>query len=201
MGNLFKCSCLIFLWGGIISCSINSKKNELVDLVKKWENKEIFYPIETAFTIYGKDTISNYMSLGKEYTIVTYFDSLGCMSCKLQAAKWKDFIYILDSISKNTVPVNFYVHPKDKDEFCSLLKKEQFDVPICVDQNDSFQKLNQFPNMIDFRTFLLDANNKVVAIGNPIHNPKVKELYLKIIQGKESTESEKQLTILFICLL
>ena len=35
------------------------------------------------------------------------------------------------------------------------------------------------------RTFLLDKDNKVLAIGNPIHNPKVKELYLKIIQGEK----------------
>lgn len=36
-----------------------------------------------------------------------------------------------------------------------------------------------------FQTFLLDKDNKVVAIGNPIHNPKIKELYLNIISGKK----------------
>jgi hypothetical protein len=36
-----------------------------------------------------------------------------------------------------------------------------------------------------FQTFLLDKGNKVLAIGNPVHNPKVKELYLKIIQGEK----------------
>ena len=41
-----------------------------------------------------------------------------------------------------------------------------------------------------FQTFLLDKDNKVVAIGNPIHNSKVKELYLKTIQG-EKVEQDK----------
>ena len=36
---------------------------------------------------------------------------------------------------------------------------------------------------MNFQTFLLDRNNRVIAIGNPIYNPKVKELYLKIIKG------------------
>ena len=36
-----------------------------------------------------------------------------------------------------------------------------------------------------FQTFLLDNDNRVVAMGNPIHNLKVRELYLKIIQGRE----------------
>ena len=35
-----------------------------------------------------------------------------------------------------------------------------------------------------FQTFLLNSDNKVLAIGNPI-NPKVKELYLKIIQSEK----------------
>ena len=43
-----------------------------------------------------------------------------------------------------------------------------------------------------FQTFLLDKDNKVVAIGNPIHNPKVKDLYLKIITGKEQNSNKNR---------
>ena len=35
-----------------------------------------------------------------------------------------------------------------------------------------------------FHTFLLDKDNKVLAIGNPVLNPKVKDLYLRIIRGE-----------------
>lgn len=41
-----------------------------------------------------------------------------------------------------------------------------------------------------FQTFLLDKENKVLAIGNPVHNPKVKELYLKIIRGDKPSFSK-----------
>ena len=52
-------------------------------------------------------------------------------------------------------------------------------------------ELNHFPSKgAAFHTFLLDKDNRVLAIGNPIHNPKVKELYLKIIQG-EKVEKDK----------
>ena len=34
-----------------------------------------------------------------------------------------------------------------------------------------------------FQTFLLDKDNKVVVIGNPIHNLKVRDLYLQKIAG------------------
>ena len=39
-----------------------------------------------------------------------------------------------------------------------------------------------------FQTFLLDRDNRVVTIGNPIHNPKVKDLYLDLITGKETSK-------------
>lgn len=37
-----------------------------------------------------------------------------------------------------------------------------------------------------FQTFLLDKNNKVAALGNPVHNTAIKDLYLKQITGKDS---------------
>ena len=42
-----------------------------------------------------------------------------------------------------------------------------------------------------FQTFLLNKNNKVMAIGNPILNPKIKELYMKIIQGEEIVKANE----------
>ena len=46
--------------------------------------------------------------------------------------------------------------------------------------------MNHFPIETIFQTFLLDKNNRVVAIGNP----KIKELYLNIITGKKSLLKE-----------
>ena len=38
----------------------------------------------------------------------------------------------------------------------------------------------------------VDENNKVLAIGSPIHNPKIRELYLNIIQGAKVTVDGKE---------
>ena len=40
-----------------------------------------------------------------------------------------------------------------------------------------------WPKMNGFTRFLLDRDNRVKAIGNPVRNPKIKELYLKVITG------------------
>lgn len=44
---------------------------------------------------------------------------------------------------------------------------------------------------MNFQTFLLNQNNKVLAVGNPAYNPQVRDFYLRIIQGKTlQTDSE-----------
>ena len=51
---------------------------------------------------------------------------------------------------------------------------------------DRLNKLNTFPSNATFQTFLLDTNNKVIVLGNPIHNLSVKELYIKELTRETS---------------
>ncbi|MDR3236551.1 MAG: DUF1573 domain-containing protein [Prevotellaceae bacterium] len=39
-----------------------------------------------------------------------------------------------------------------------------------------------------FQCLLLDSNNKVLAIGNPAHNPQIWELYKQIITGEKAVK-------------
>lgn len=160
------------------------KEEKIARLVTEWSEKEIQFPIHSVFTRFGKDTINSFDGKGK-YRIVTYVDSIGCMSCKLKLFKWKELIRITDSLTEYSTPYLFYFHPKDLKELRYILKRDAFDYPVCIDLQDEFNKLNRFPSDYTFQTFLLDAQNKVVAMGNPIHNPKVKELYLAILTGKK----------------
>lgn len=161
----------------LYSCK-KTDKEKINYLVQEWSNKEIFYPNAMNFTVLGNDTN---LLLKSEYKIISYVDSIGCTSCKLRLVQWKEFIDLLDSIGD--IPVLLFMHPKNKNELTYILKRDNFVYPICIDENDSLNKLNHFPSDMMFQTFLLDKNNKVLAIGNPVHNPKVKELYLSIIQG------------------
>lgn len=179
---------LLFIF--MISC--NETKNEKIfHLVNEWSGKEIFYPDDMTFTLWGRDTIKRTF-FHAPFSIVTYADSTGCISCKLQLPKWKSFIVELDSISLGKVPVYFFLCPKDFKEIIYTLKRDYFDYPVCVDMKDVFNRLNHFPDEIDFHTFLLDENSKVVAIGNPVYNFKIKELYLNIIQGKSPVSNVRE---------
>ena len=161
------------------------KENKIAHLVTEWQGKQIQFPENLTFTRYLTDT-TDFQIPQSEYKVLIYVDSIGCTSCKLQLHKWKELIEYTDSVTQGKVPFLFFMHPKDAKEIRYLLKRDAFDRPVCIDIDDQLNKLNKFPTNITFQTFLLDKDNKVTVLGNPVHNTAVKELYLKQITGKDS---------------
>ena len=179
---------LILILALFSSCK-ESEKDKISRLVSEWEGKEIFFPAHSIFTIQGKDTV-DFSFLNSEYKVVTYIDSIGCTSCKLQLPRWKQFMHEVDSTMNGSIPFVFYFHPKDMKELHYITRRDAFNYPVCFDEKDDFNELNHFPVEMTFQTFLLDKENKVVAIGNPIHNPKIKELYLQLLTGGKDTRAK-----------
>ena len=176
----------------LTSCK-DSQKRKISNLVNEWDGKEIVFPSSSVFMVQAKDTV-DFPINNTDYKIVAYVDSVGCMSCKLQLPRWKDFISEIDSLTGYFIPFVFYFHPKDINELRYITRRDNFEYPICIDIEDKFNSLNHFPDKMEFQTFLIDINNKVVAIGNPIHNPKVKDLYIRVLTGKGSEISKMAMT-------
>lgn len=161
----------------------DKSKNRIARIVQEWQDKEIVFPRKMVFTKYGKDTVE-YELPHSSYKILMYVDSIGCTSCKLQLHKWKEFIEEVDSLTFGTVPVLFFFHPQDLREISYLLKRDGIDMPVCIDMADEMNALNRFPTHQEFQTFLLNEENKVVFIGNPAYNLRVKEMYLSEISKR-----------------
>ena len=173
---------LIILLLTIFLSACQDKQKEIITLlVKEWQGKQILFPENMVFTRFASDT-TNFVIPTSDYKVLVFVDSIGCTSCKLQLSRWKEFIRYTDSISQKNIPFLFFFQFDDQWE---ILIRENFDKPICLDRSDSLNQLNHFPKDIRFQVFLLDKNNKVVVIGNPVHNPNVKELYLEEISRKQ----------------
>jgi hypothetical protein len=175
----------IFLSLIFVSCK-DTKTVEAKHILKEWIGKTILFPeIESTYYVVGKDSL-NYISetstISKDYKILLYIDSTGCTSCRLRLYIWKTYIEEFDS----KIDFLFYFQPKSEKELSSLLENEQFAYPVYIDNKGELNRLNQFPDNSIFQCFLLDKDNKVVAIGNPIHNSQVGKLYKQIITGEMS---------------
>lgn len=188
-----QCFCFITILFSLFSSCKESEKDKIARLVTEWDGKEILFPSHSIFTIQGKDTV-DFSFADADYKIVMYVDSVGCTSCKLQLPRWKDFQQEVDSFKKGSVPFLFYFHPKEMKELRYITRRDAFNYPVCFDVNDEFNNLNHFPGKMTFQTFLLNKENKVVAMGNPVHNPKVKELYLQVLRGDECVSVNKSMT-------
>ncbi len=176
----------------LASCE-ESREEAMLRLVNEWNGKEIKFPSRSVFTIQGKDTV-DFEFGSADYKVVSYIDSVGCTSCKLQLPRWKKLVAKVDSLTDGRVPFLFYFHPKDMKELRYLTRRDDFTYPVCFDEKDELNRLNCFPSDMTFQTFLLDKDNKVVAMGNPVLNPKIKELYLNLVTGSYSSKSSKQTT-------
>lgn len=185
MGNHVKYIMFVIFTTLIQSCT-DVREKKILALIQDWENREILFPVHCDFTILGKDTID--YGIRNDYKILTYVDSVGCISCKLQLREWKKYISEMDSLFDSSIQYLFFFSPEKKIDILRALQLSDFDYPICIDEEDSLNTLNNFPKIMSFHTFLLNKDNKVVAIGNPIHNPKIRELYVKLIRGDNMTQ-------------
>lgn len=183
----------IFLVLFLVSCQ-DKDKAKIADLVSEWQGKEIFFPERMTYTCFLEDTVA-FNPQESKLKVLVYVDSIGCTSCKLQLSKWNKLISQVDSLTENAMPFIFVFQPQSKKELKFILERDNFDYPICMDSEDKFYGLNHFPNDITFQTFLLDENNCVKVIGNPIHNLSVQELYLREI-GKNIHSEKTSLTTL-----
>lgn len=187
--KLLKKYVVLFLFFSLsIACGGNQKQR-IQCVLENLLGKELFYSSDKSSVLFVKNSESFFINKSS-FTILNYVDSLGCTSCQLKLIKWKDFIDNLNTNCENRVQLIFLIHPQKTDEIKFFLEKDKFHYPILVDKNNDFINTNQLPMEMMFQTFLLDKDNRVLAIGNPVHNPKVKELYLKIIQG-EKVEQDK----------
>ena len=174
-----------------ISSCRNREGDKISNMLTEWIGREIIYPNNMVFTLWGSDTV-DYIKPVSSYTIVSYVDSIGCVSCKLQLAEWKVLIAGMDSTFKDKVSVLLFFCPKRNEAMSYILKRDGFGYPVCIDQSDTFNKLNHFLDEMAFQTFLLDRNNRIIALGNPVLNPNIKKLYWNIIQGKDIHCSNKR---------
>lgn len=182
----------------LLSCK-ESEQNRIARLVNEWNGKIIQFPDSICLTSYENDTVMmKYTRERSSYTILNYVDTIGCVSCRLQLPRWKVMMEELDSLYPNKVTCLMVFNPKGKRKMIKHLRNNQFNYFVYIDEKDTLNKMNRFLNEEDFDTFLLDKNDKIVAIGNPVLKPRVRDLYFNIISGKTvvSSVDKEALTVI-----
>ena len=88
---------------------------------------------------------------------------------------------------KGNLKFYFIFSPRQQDEegIRIALTNNAFDYPVLVDTIGEFEKLNpHLPKNKALHAFLLDENNNVMLVGNPLHNKKIKEMFYRIVEDR-----------------
>lgn len=166
------------------------KTQNINDIISELIGKNIVLPntaiVDDSIPI-SVDSILN----NNQYKIISYVDTSYCYSCRLQLAKWKEYISEI-SDEKRTVVMFLVFNSAINHEAKNLLKMADWNMPVFFDNNEQFKNTYNIPDEFVLQTLLLNKNNEVIAVGNPIYNPKIKDLYNKKMNVNSSQQKKTQ---------
>ncbi len=176
----------------------NNNYGEVKKIVGEWTGKEILIPEKISCYLADKDTLLGFCNelFDKEYKILMYVDSAGCSDCRLKLFEWKQLMKEADSLFQGEVGFLLFFQPKRKMKMTNLFKIDKFDYPVFVDVKGEIDRLNHFPQAMEYQCFLLNKENRVLVIGNPVLNPKILDLYKSQITGGKKAKQEAFTTIM-----
>ncbi len=136
-------------------------------VINEWVGKKLHLP----------DTLN--FGSGRDFhlTIATFIDG-NCSVCIDDLDKWKTFIHNIKNVN-----YTFYVNALDYDGLLNYVKEEvNFPLPLINDVNNAFYVKNRLSSNKMFQTFLLNENDEVLIVGNPLYSEKLAELYKQEIK-------------------
>lgn len=175
----FICTAFFF-----VACS--NRERQFTQEIKVLQSKVIRLPSRGLFMRRGKEVQK--VDVNKEVLkLVVYADSIGCTACAINHIdSWGHFIDYAEQFN-NQLRFYFIFSPMKKEVRGTelMITNTMFDYPILLDTLGEFEKLNPYlPKNRALHTFLLDENDKVILVGNPLHNKKIEKMFYKIVEEK-----------------
>jgi len=120
--------------------------------------------------------------INKRFKIVVYTDSSNCNACETKFPVWK--IKYRELVRDNAnVGLIFIINTEEVSEFEFNANTANTPGLKLYDTQGIFKKNNNIFNHKDLHTFLLDRDNKILLVGNPLNNQKIFYLYKKTIES------------------
>lgn len=188
-------SCLL-----IAFCGCSHREQDAREAVTEWIGKTLVIPENIQPEVQGDPVDYDFSDC--DYVIINYINSSGCTSCKLKFSDWNAVMNELSAIDPSSnVGLLIIANTRERGKIKQIARRDSFYHPVIIDKSGLFEANNiskSKSNMIN--TWLVDNNFHICAVGNPVNNPHVKELYKKFISGGNDSvaiqwNAPKQLSI------
>ncbi len=125
---------------------------------------------------------------GEAWQLIVYYDSTDCSSCAVSKLYfWEDILANLKKY-RQEVRLRFLFAPvrSETEGLRGTYRLSVFKPDMYIDTLGVFEKMNPcLPENKAMHTFLLDENRNVILVGNPLENPKIEEMFYKLLEESE----------------
>lgn len=166
---------------GLLVCSCSSRTNDYSKIVNEWQGKKLIFPDFITDFVTG-DTINLSES---DFNILTFVDSVGCAGCKMKLNLWMEFLEGLDSIAVDADFKSVLIVNAKSEELLKQIERDSYSYPIVNDTTGYLYCLNRLCDEDMLRTFLVDKEKRIIAVGSPVLSYGIAELFRDIISGSK----------------
>ncbi len=168
----------------LFSCvlSLISCRNRIKQDIEKLTSTPITLPLNIDIVVNGRDSlITNYYD--SEYKLIIYADPDGCASCSVAKLYLWDPLIKYSETFNNRLKFYYIFGTQDSKKIKATLMSNDFSYPVLIDESMEFERLNpHIPKNKSMHTFLLDNNNNVLLIGDPLINKDVEKMFKDIVE-------------------
>lgn len=154
--------------------------DDTVREVSRIQNKQIIMPTALHY-YYG--SIPEYNAADDVFaTLLIWYDSTQCSGCRLNNLMDLDIFerYCRDTLGYVNVDIVFSPPTDAREVFEEMVEQARVRYPIYVDYYGLFAAQNKYlPKSEQLHTFLLDAESRVVLVGDPMQGIAMWNLYKK----------------------
>lgn len=165
----------------VTSCRSKSFEQNVQEHVKEWVGRVIEIP-KGLTTVIG-DQEFDLNSVNPRFKLLVAIKPSGCTSCQMQLREWDYFVAEMQNLCEDPddIELIYVVEDSLTTNVRNALASYDFRRPITLDPDRCLTAINKLPEANEFRTFLLNEENRVIAIGNPFLFPGIRALYLKAV--------------------
>ncbi len=181
---------LTFILCALALLSTGCSRQKIARQLKEFQKTEVVIPHELQKV--ESRIIGNYSPGGKTVTLVNYYDSTSCSSCRVAHLSDLIGIYELEQeYPEFQVLTIFSPQMENYDDLLAELFVSDFPYPVYVDIDAVFRKSNpQIPEDEKFHTFLIDRNMKPLFVGNPTAGKELGALFRRVLDKIHSCGGE-----------
>lgn len=160
-----------------IKILISEMMKESVSL--RLNNMEIIYP----------DSLKHIEPEIKDYKLVIYSDTTNCSMCFVNSLKeWNDMLCLQKEYQNLSLIFIMQGRKNMLELHRKVLNESTLQYPIYLDVENIFQETNpHIPKNKLIHTFLLDKENNVIVVGNPLTNDRIKSMMIDVLNDSQGT--------------